>query len=273
MNLTGKRILLTGATGGIGELIAQKLAKKGAVLCLVGRNGEKLAALQATINQAHGHAASGAAHLITADLSQTNMAKNVIAEAQQKLGQIDILINNAGVLDFIELQNQSDERIDEMIQTNVTALIQLTKNVLPNFQANNAGHFMFIGSIFGSLGFPHFSTYCASKFAVHGFSQSLRRELVNTNIGVTYIAPRGIKTPMNDANTTAMWAKNGNKMDEPETVANIVVNALENEKQEVFIGQPQTLFAWLNGVAPKIVNLGLKSQTALAMPFLQKNKL
>jgi hypothetical protein len=53
-------------------------------------------------------------------------------------------------------------------------------------------------------------------------------------------------------------------------VANIVVNALENEKQEVFIGQPQTLFAWLNGVAPKIVNLGLKSQTALAMPFLQK---
>jgi short-subunit dehydrogenase len=265
MNLNGKRILLTGATGGIGELIAQKLAAKGAILCLVGRNREKLAALQASI-----HAASGTAHVISADLSQANMAKNIITEAQQKLGEIDILINNAGVLDFIELQNQNDDRIAEIIQTNVTALIQLTKNALPAMQKNNAGHFVFIGSIFGSLGFPHFATYCASKFAVHGFSQSLRRELVNTNIGITYIAPRGIKTPMNDANTTAMWAKNGNTMDHAETVANIVVNAIEAGKQEVFIGQPQTFFAWLNGLAPKVVNIGLKKQTALAAPFLTK---
>jgi short-subunit dehydrogenase len=263
MNLSGKRILLTGATGGIGELIALKLAKKGAILCLVGRNAEKLSALQASIRKV-----SGDAYVISADLSQPNTAKNVIDVARQKLGAIDILINNAGVLDFIELQNQSNERISEIIQTNVTALIQLTKNVLPNFQVNNAGHFMFIGSIFGSLGFPHFATYCASKFAVHGFSQSLRRELVNTKIGVTYIAPRGIKTPINDANTVAMWAKTGNKMDDAETVAEIVVNALEKEKQEVFIGQPQSFFAWLNGVAPKMVNMGLKKQTALAAPFL-----
>jgi short-subunit dehydrogenase len=157
-----------------------------------------------------------------------------------------------------------------MIHTNVTALIQLTHAVIGDFQAKNQGHFLFIGSIFGSLGFPHFATYCASKFAVHGFSQSLRRELVNTNIGVTYIAPRGIATPMNDANTVAMWEKSGSKMDDPETVANIVVDALEKEKQELFIGQPHSFFAWLNGVAPKLVNLGLKKQTALAAPFLHK---
>ena len=265
MNLNGKRILLTGATGGIGELIALKLAKKGAILCLVGRNAEKLAALQASIR-----AVSGDAHLIIADLSQHNTAKNVMNEARQKLGEVDILINNAGVLDFVELQNQSDERIADMIQTNVTALIQLTRAAIGGFQSKNLGHFVFIGSIFGSLGFPHFATYCATKFAVHGFSQSLRRELVNTNIGVTYIAPRGIKTAMNDANTVAMWAKTGNKMDDAETVANIVVNAIVNEKQEVFIGQPQSFFAWLNGVAPKLVNIGLKKQTALAAPFLNK---
>ena len=265
MNLANKRILLTGATGGIGELIALKLAKKGAILCLVGRNGEKLAALQASIR-----AVSGDAHLISADLSQPNTAKNVIDEARQKLGEVDILINNAGVLDFIALQNQSDDRIAEMINTNVTALIQLTRAVVGDFQAKNQGHFVFIGSIFGSLGFPHFATYCASKFAVHGFSQALRRELVDTNIGVTYIAPRGIKTAMNDANTVAMWNKTGGKMDDAETVAKIIVNALEKEKQEVSIGQPQSFFAWLNGVAPKIVNIGLKKQTALAAPFLNK---
>ena len=100
-------------------------------------------------------------------------------------------------------------------------------------------------------------------------SQALRRELVDTKIGVTYIAPRGIKTPMNNDNTVAMWAKTGNKMDDAETVAKIVVNALIAEKQEVFIGQPQTFFAWLNGVAPKLVNIGLKKQTGLAKHFLK----
>jgi short-subunit dehydrogenase len=265
MNLANKRILLTGATGGIGELIAMKLAKKGAILALVGRNAEKLTALQTSI-----HAASGKAFCITADLSQAGETQRVALEAKQHLGQIDVLINNAGVLDFIELQDQSDERISEMIHTNVIALIQLTRAVLGDFKTNHQGHFLFIGSIFGSLGFPHFATYCASKFAVHGFSQSLRRELVDTNIGVTYIAPRGIATPMNDANTVAMWGKSGNKMDEPETVAHIIVAALEKEKQEVFIGMPQRFFAWLNGVAPMLVNIGLKKQTALAAPFLHK---
>mgnify|MGYP002654582439 CR=1 FL=1 len=265
MNITNKRILLTGATGGIGELIAFELAKKGAILVLVGRNTDKLTALQTSI-----HGVSGKAYCITADLNTSGATQRVAFEAKQHLGQIDVLINNAGVLDFTELQDQSDERIAEMIQTNVTALIQLTRAVVGDFQAKNQGHFLFIGSIFGSLGFPHFATYCASKFAVHGFSQALRRELVNTNIGVTYVAPRGIATPMNNANTIAMWAKSGNKLDEPIMVANLVIEALEKEKQEVFIGQPQRFFAWLNGFAPTLVNMGLKKQTALAAPFLNK---
>ena len=265
MNLTNKRILLTGATGGIGEIIAQKLAKKGAILALVGRDALKLTALQANI-----HAGGGKAVCIMADLSKEGAAQTIASAAQLQLGQIDILINNAGVLDFIAFEDQSEARIAQMIHTNVTALIQLTRAVIPTFQAKNAGHFVFVGSVFGSLGFPHFATYCATKFAVHGFSQALRRELVDTNIGVTYIAPRGIKTPMNDANTVAMWDKTGNKMDEPETVADIIVKAIENEKQEVFIGQPQSFFAWLNGAAPRLVNIGLKKQTALAAPFLNK---
>lgn len=265
MNLANKRILLTGATGGIGQIIAMLLAQKGATLSLVGRDKAKLDILKGNI-----HAGGGIAHIIHADLNQAGASQKVAAQAKQQLGEIDVLINNAGVLDFIELQNQSDERIADMINTNVTALIQLTRAVVSDFQVNNHGHFVFIGSIFGSLGFPHFATYCATKFAVHGFSQALRRELVDTNIGVTYIAPRGIKTTMNDANTTAMWDKTGNQMDDAETVAKIIVNALEKEKQEVFIGQPQSFFAWLNGVLPKAVNIGLKKQTALAAPFLKK---
>ena len=265
MQLSGKRILLTGATGGIGQPMAMLLAQKGAVLALVGRDAAKLNALQANIQ-----AIGGQAFCIPADLNITGSAAHIANEAKQQLGDIDILINNAGVLDFIELQHQSDTRIAEMIHTNVTALIHLTRAVIGGFQTKNQGHLMFVGSVFGSLGFPHFATYCASKFAVHGFSQALRRELVDTKIGVTYIAPRGINTPMNDASIVAMSAQAGNKMDSPEYVAGIIVRALEQEKQEVFIGQPQAFFAWLNGVAPKLVNIGLKKQTALARRFLSK---
>ena len=265
MNLKNKRILLTGATGGVGRLLAKSLAEKGAVMMLVGRNTNKLITLKADIERA-----GGKAMIIEADLSKLGAPQSVADSAQQQLGGIDILINNAGILDFIAFEDQSAARISEVIQTNVTSLIQLTRAVLPTFQQKNSGHLLFVGSIFGSLGFPHYATYCASKFAVHGFSQALRRELVDTNIGITYIAPRAIETPMNDANVIAMNKKAGQTMDTPEEVAEIIVRGLEQEKQEVFIGQPQSFFAWLNGVAPKMVNMGLKKQAGLARPFLSK---
>ena len=266
MNLTGKRILLTGATGGLGNAIAKQLAEKGAILAILGRNPEKLKVLKNDIQALGSKVVS-----IEADLNQPGIPAKAINATIEKLGGIDIVINNAGVLDFIAFENQSEERIQEIIHTNVTAVIQLSHAALPHFRNNNSGHLLFIGSIFGSLGFPHYATYCASKFAIHGFSQALRRELVNTNIGITYIAPRFIKTPMNNEAATAMTQKSGSKMDSPETVAALVLHGLEREKQEIFIGQPESFFAWLNGVAPKLVNLGLKKQTTLAESFLNKD--
>lgn len=266
MNLHNKRILLTGATVGVGSFVAKQLAEKGANLILVGRHASKLSALQSEIEQG-----GGKASFIVADLAIDGVSQSVAKTVQQQFAGIDILINNAGVLDFIALEDQSEARIAEVIQTNVTSLIQLTRAVLPMLQQQNQGHFLFVGSIFGSLGFPHYATYCASKFAVHGFSQALRRELVGSNIGVTYIAPRAIETAMNNQTTVDMLKKAGQAMDKPEKVATIIVNSLEKEKQEVFIGQPQSFFAWLNGVSPKLVNLGLKNQTALAKNYLNKS--
>lgn len=265
MNLAGKRILLTGATGGLGNALAKQLAAKGAILAILGRDSEKLKVLKNDIQTSGNKVVS-----IEADLSQNGIPAKAINATIEKLGGIDIVIHNAGVLDFIAFENQSEARIQEIIHTNVTTVIQLTNIVMPYFKKNKAGHVLFVGSIFGSLGFPHYATYCASKFAIHGFSQALRRELVDTNIGVTYVAPRFIKTPMNSEAATAMTQKSGSTMDTPEKVATIVLRGLEQGKQEVFIGQPESFFAWLNGVAPKLVNLGLKKQTALAQSFLNK---
>ncbi len=265
MDLNNKRVLLTGATGGVGALVAQLLADKGAQLALVGRDNAKLESLKSHLEKNGAKVCT-----VVADLNEAGAPQRVADEAIARLGGLDVLINNAGILDFIAFETQSPERIDQMIHTNVTALIQLTNAVIPHFLAKNAGHFVFIGSIFGSLGFPHFATYCASKFAVHGFSQALRRELVDNNIGVTYIAPRAINTPMMNDNSAEMMKKSGNQLDAPEKVAAIIVKALEKETQEVFIGQPQTFFAWLNGIAPRLVNVGLKKQPGLARPFLKK---
>lgn len=265
MQLKNKRILLTGATGGIGRHLAIALARKGAKLALVGRDTNKLDELAREVSS------KGAViEKIVADFEIIGVAQAVATEAADKLGGIDVLINNAAIMDFIQLEDQSPERIAQMIHTNVTAPIQLARAVIPQFIANDQGHFVMIGSIFGSIGFPHYATYCASKFAVHGFSQALRRELVETKIGVTYIAPRGVNTSMNDAATLAMLAKTGGNLDEPEKVAAIVVKALENEKQEVFIGQPESFFAWLNGVAPKLVNIGLKKQTQISKNYVTR---
>ncbi|MDO9282514.1 MAG: SDR family oxidoreductase [Methylotenera sp.] len=266
MQLKNKRILLTGATGGIGKHLALLLARKGAKLAIVGRDTDKLEALANQIAQK-----GMAAEQIIADFEVRGSAERVAAEALEKLGAVDILINNAAILDFIQFEDQTPERIAQMIHINVTAPVQLARALLPHFKASNQGHYVMVGSIFGSIGFPHYATYCATKFAVHGFSQALRRELVDTNIGVTYIAPRGVNTQMNDAATLAMLAKTGGNLDEPEKVATIVVNALENEKQEVFIGQPESFFAWLNGVLPQAVNIGLKKQARLAKNYVTRN--
>lgn len=263
MQLKNKHILLTGATGGIGRHLALMLARKGANMALVGRDSAKLNALALEITQKGGNAIT-----IVADFDIPVAPETVAAQATEKLGSVDILINNAAILDFIQLEDQCPERIAQMIHTNVTAPIQLARALLPQFKAGNRGHFVMIGSVLGSLGFPHYATYCASKFAIHGFSQALRRELADTNIGVTYIAPRGVNTPMNDAATLAMLAKTGGNVDEPEKVAALIVNAMENEKQEVFIGQPESFFAWLNGVAPKLVNIGLKKQAVIAKNYV-----
>ena len=263
MDLKGKRILLTGATGGLGQELALLLAQKGAVLTLVGRDKTKLNLLKDLIEKGGGNA-----YFQVADLNTVDMSRDVVSLAKHLMGDIDVLINNAGVLDFIKFGQQSDARISQMIHTNVTAPIQLTRAIIGNFQAKNQGYIVFVGSIFGSLAFPHFSTYCASKFAVHGFSQALRRELLGSNIGITYVAPRGIRTAMNDANTVAMWNKVGNKMDDPITVAKRIVKGLEKEQQEIFIGFSESFFAWLNGIFPKVVSAGMKAPTLIARQFL-----
>jgi len=262
MNLKDKHIILTGAAGGIGYLVAKRLAEKGARLLLVERNAERIQEICSEIN--HFDAIAMAEVL---DLSAPGAPQQVVDTALREWGNIDMVINNAGIMDFSVFDDLDPKRIEQTIQVNVTAPLLLTRAVLPHLLAQNSGRIVNIGSTFGSIGFAHFASYCASKFAIRGFSEALRRELVDSPVGVTYISPRATKTSLNNARTTQMLLETKTNMDEPEYVADQIVWAIENDRKEHFIGQPESFFARLNGMFPRLVDSGLLANTRIARKY------
>lgn len=263
MSFNNKSIILTGAAGGLGQAMALQLGKIGTKLVLVDRNEEGLADLSSRIKSI-----GGTVFTVTQDFQSENAADDVIAFAQANIGQIDILINAAGILDFTHYQNQNPARIGQIMYINAIVPMLLTRALLPHLIKQNAGHIVNIGSIFGSVGFPHYTSYSASKFALRGFSEALRRELFDTAIKVSYIAPRAIKTAINNEAASLMMVETNTTVDNPVKVANEIIDVIHRQKAEHFIGQPESLWAWLNNVMPTAVSYGLKKSTMIARKHL-----
>jgi short-subunit dehydrogenase len=263
MSLAGKKILLTGATGGLGQALAIALAKQGAALALVGRDEAKLMALNHAIRlDAPQHC------VILNDFSSPNSAQSVVNEAITGLGGLDIVINNAGCIAFTQFAEQDPQAIDRIMHVNSVVPMQMARAALPYFLNHNAGHIVNVGSMFGTIGFPHYAAYSASKFALRGFSQALGRELFDSPIAVTYVAPRAIKTAMNSGKAIQMLVATNTAMDSPEFVANRIIDAIVQQKETLYIGYPEKIFAWLNGCMPRLVSMGLKNTTAIARKYL-----
>jgi len=264
MQLQSQRILLTGAAGGIGRELSKLLAHKGARIVLLDRDAAGLTKLVDEIN------AVGASDVqrLALDLSDPAQITLAIKQASAMLGGVDMLINNAGLLDFVAFSTQSAARIALTMQVNTLAPMLLTQALLPQLIAQGKGTIVNIGSTFGSIGFPHYATYSASKFALRGFSEALRRELANTAIGVTYIAPRATSTAINSSASVSMMMAQGTKIDSAAFVAQKIVQAIALQKKEAYIGQPEGFFARLNAVLPRLVDLALKKQTIAAENYL-----
>ncbi len=259
--LTGQRIILTGATGGIGSEIAKQLSKHRCQLGLVGRSAEKLSLLAEQLDNAD-------VCLIAADIVTQQGRQKVIEQMQEKFSGYDMLINAAGIMDFTSLLEQSDERLEAMMQINVLAPMQLSKKVLPYMKARNKGHIVNVGSVFGSIGFAWFSAYSSSKFALRGFSQALRRELAETDIKVSYIAPRAVKTSLNSSAVYDMAKEVKMNMDSPQWVAQKIVQSIANNDKEKYLGFPESLFVRINAVFPGIVDIATRAQNKIAEKYI-----
>lgn len=262
MKIAHARTILTGANGGIGSATALALAQGGARLLLVGRQAAALARLAHQVE-----AGGGEAHVVSADVAQAEAHERVVQEAQRLLGGVDLLINNAGLLDFTPFEGQDPRALEQLLQVNVVAPIALTRAVLPLLLAQGRGRIVNVGSIFGSIGFPYFAAYSASKFALRGFSEALRRELHGSGIGVTYVAPRATRTALNSSAVNDMNAALKVATDAPETVGAAIARAIEKDRKDVYLGRAEAFFVRLNALLPRWVDAGLHKDNARRREF------
>ena len=187
-NLKGKKVLVTGASGGIGKAIAIELSSNGADLCLTGRNKSELESLQKLLG--------GNCEIIISDLSKSEGIDELANSAQEKMGQIDILINNAGITRDNLFMRMSDEDWNEVINVNLNSIFKLTKHLIKGMIKRRYGRIINITSVIGVAGGAGQSNYSASKAGIIAMSKSLAQEVGSRSVTVNSIAPGFIETNM-----------------------------------------------------------------------------
>ncbi|MDR9438140.1 MAG: SDR family oxidoreductase [Halomonas sp.] len=255
-----QRVLITGASGGIGQALVDEFAAAGAQLLVTGRRGEALDALVAR------H--SGQVTAMTADLTRPEDRAALIGAAAT--AGCNMLVNAAGMNRVGLFESCSDEEIDRLVTLNLTATLQLTRALMPMLLAARHGWVVNLGSTFGTIGYPGQVGYCATKFALRGFSQALRRELADTRVRVLHVSPRATRTAMNAPEVEAMNQALGNAMDAPARVASAVCRAIEHGREETQLGGPERLFTGLNSLLPSLVDQALARQLPVIRRFVAR---
>lgn len=188
-SLTGKTALVTGAARGIGLAIAERLARAGVRLLLVDRDGPGVAAAARKLR-----ATGSDAEPIACDLSTTRGLDRAASAALDRWAGVDLLVNNAGVAHYGATEEMTDADWSRLIEVNFRSPVLLTQRLLPSLLARPEAHVLNVGSVLGLAGMPRVAGYCATKFALVGFSESLRCEYGRTGLGVTTLCPGFVRT-------------------------------------------------------------------------------
>ncbi|MET0170284.1 MAG: 3-oxoacyl-[acyl-carrier-protein] reductase [Aliihoeflea sp.] len=189
-DLTGKKALVTGATGGIGEAIARALHAAGATVGIHGTRVEKLEALAADLGER--------VHVFPANLTDRAAVAELGKKAEAELEGVDILVNNAGITRDGLFVRMSDEDWDAVLDVNLGAVFRLTRELTHPMMRRRSGRIINITSVVGVIGNPGQANYCASKAGVVGFTKSLAQEISTRNVTVNCVAPGFIESDMTD---------------------------------------------------------------------------
>ena len=269
MKLGAISAAITGASGGIGSEICRRLAAGGARVLLIGRNAAALGALASTLSDlppARGPAAATGGDLPEDDRSRVDVLAVDLRLAQARLAvrdaararQVNVLVNCAGIASFGPLDSIDDARLEEVIATNLTVPIALTRLLLPTLQGADQAAILNIGSVLGSIGMPGFSAYAASKAGLHAFSQALRRELAGGPVRVQFLGARATRTAFNSPRVEAFNRATGAHSDPPAVVAQAAVELLLSGRKEKYIGAAERFLMHLNAMAPGWLDAGFR---------------
>jgi short-subunit dehydrogenase len=254
-------VVLTGACGGIGQLLARQLAAAGASLFLCGTNRDALGNLQRELRaQATDNQYIDARVVDLTDDAQVDQWLESIELAGRS---VNVLVNNAGVCKFEMFEKLGDRDIELMMNLNCVAPMKLTRKLLTGLKRQPAARIVNIASTFGALGFPGYSVYSASKYAIRGFSQALSRELSDSSVRVGCILPRATKTAINTDRVVEMNRKLGVAMDPPEKVAVAVLKFICSDRGELALGWPEKLLVRVNSLFPTLVGNAISRKLPL----------
>jgi short-subunit dehydrogenase len=247
--IAGCRALVTGASGGIGRSLALELARRGANLILVARREERLRQLAEEVT-----AIGPLCEILVGDITVRTVRQQAVDLARVAYAGLDLLVNNAGVGAIGPFETAEPERMRQVMELNVFALAEMTRLAIPHLKRSPQPMIVNIGSILGHRAVPGSSEYCASKFAVRGFSQSLRAELKPYGIDVLLASPAGTESEF--------WDHLVDRQGEPtfrgrpasaEATARRIVRAIERGQREVFPSFSSRMIAYADRFAPWLV--------------------
>lgn len=218
LNFEGQKILITGASGGIGKKTAELFAEQGAIVGLCGKNKNKL--LENNIKTE--------THIFTCDLNNADEVENLYDKAEEEMNGIDVLVCNAGITKDMLSIRMTTEAFEEVINVNLKATFILNRNAIKKMMKKKYGRIINISSIVGVMGNAGQANYVASKAGIIGMSKSLAMEVASRGITVNCVAPGFIETPMTDVLTDEQKSKMltnipMNRIGLPNDIANAIV--------------------------------------------------
>ena len=249
MNFKDKVVLITGASSGIGKESAIEFAKLGANIVLVARRKEKLEQVADELKKFN-------VTILTCqcDVSNKDQVKEMSKTVLEEFDSVDILVNNAGFAIYGSVSDLTIDEIESQMETNYFGMIYCIKNFLPSMLGKQSGHIVNVASVAASFGLPGIASYCASKFAMLGFSEGLKHELKNTGVGITVVSPIMVRTNFFEHPSFEKMPKFSPTSLSSKTVAKTILKAANSPRLEIIVPSVVRGAVWMKNTFPYFIN-------------------
>ena len=250
MDFKNKVVLITGASSGIGKQTAIEFAKLGSSIILVARRKNKLEQVENELKQFNVNTL-----VCVCDVSKKDQVDELSKIVLQKFDSVDILVNNAGFAIYGLVSDLSINEIESQMETNYFGMIYCVKNFLPLMLKKKSGHIVNVASVGASFSVPGVSSYCATKFAMLGFSEGLKHELYGTGVGLTVVSPIMVRTPLFEHTSFTNFSKFSTGVSlSSETVAKTIIKASNSSRLEIVVPSVARVAIWFKQTFPFLIN-------------------